>query len=67
MNVPFNGGYITRQTGAGAPPFVQIEMSRVLYLSKPHFDDRTLEIDDRRVKDLNAKVWKVLEKTVRNI
>jgi N-formylglutamate deformylase len=67
MNVPFNGGYITRQTGAGAPPFVQIEMSRVLYLSKPRFDDRTLEIDDRRVKDLNAKVWKVLEKTVRNI
>ena len=42
-------------------------MSRVLYLSPPHFDEQTLEIDEKRVKDLNAKVWRVLEKTVKNL
>jgi formiminoglutamase len=67
MNVPFNGGYITRQMGNKTVPFVQIEMSRVLYLAEPYFDDRTLEIDARRVADLNDKVWQVLRNTVRNL
>jgi N-formylglutamate deformylase len=66
MNVPFSGGYITRRVGSlGVIPFVQIEMSRALYLCRPYFDDATLAIDERRVADLNAKVWRVLVKTVR--
>lgn len=66
-NVPFNGGYITRRVGAGAIPFFQIEMSRVLYLWKPWFDEASLEIDEGRIKDLNQKVWTVLEKTAKNL
>jgi formiminoglutamase len=67
MNVPFNGGYITRQMGSRGVPFVQIEMSRALYLQKPFFDDRTLEIDEGRLKDLNAKVWRVLRQVAPNL
>jgi len=67
MNVPFNGGYITRQMGNRGIPFVQIEMSRALYLQKSCFDEKTLEIDDRRIKDLNAKVWSVLRKVGPNL
>ena len=67
MNVPFNGGYITRQMGNKTIPFFQIEMSRALYLCQPYFDAETLEIDERRIKDLKAKVWKVLKNTVRNL
>ena len=67
MNVPFNGGYITRQMGNRGIPFVQIEMSRALYLQKAYFDEETLEIDERRIKDLNAKVWSVLRKVGPNL
>jgi formiminoglutamase len=67
MNVPFNGGRITRTMGNRGIPFVQIEMSRALYLVKPYFDERTLEVAEPRIRDLNAKVWQVLEKTVANL
>ncbi len=68
-NVPFSGGYITQQqpTGGGSVPFVQIEMSRALYICKPHFDEETLAIDEGRLRDLNAKVWRVLDRTVKNL
>jgi len=66
-NVPFSGGYLTRSAGDGSKPFFQIEMSRALYLCKPFFDERTLDIDERRLKDLNAKVWRVLQNTVKNL
>jgi formiminoglutamase len=67
LNVPFNGGYITRQMGNKTIPFFQIEMSRALYLGASHFDEATLEIDAGRIKDLNAKIWQVLRNTVRNL
>ncbi|MCP3913954.1 MAG: N-formylglutamate amidohydrolase [bacterium] len=66
-NVPFSGGRITQDMGGAGIPFVQIEMSRALYLSKAHFDESTLEVDGARIRDLNAKVWRVLEKAVRNL
>ncbi|MCP4657663.1 MAG: N-formylglutamate amidohydrolase, partial [bacterium] len=66
-NVPFEGGYVTRTVDAAVTPFFQIEMSRELYLAKPYFDDETLEVDERRLKDLNAKVWRALENIVRNL
>ena len=66
-NIPFSGGYITRTLGDGATPFFQIEMSRALYLGRAHFDEDSLEVDERRIKDLNAKIWKVLENTVKNL
>ncbi|MBC8488127.1 MAG: N-formylglutamate amidohydrolase [Bacteroidetes bacterium] len=69
-NVPyeggyFEGGYITRKMGYEEIPFFQIEMSRALYLTPKYFDEDTLIVDERRIKDLNRKVWKVLKKTVR--
>ena len=64
MNVPFEGGYITRQMGNKSIPFVQIEMSRVLYLSGRYFNEETLSVDERRIADLNKKIWKVLKTTV---
>jgi len=64
-NVPFNGGYITRT--AENVPFFQIEMSRALYLGERHFDENSLRADNRRLKDLNTKVWQVLDNTVRNL
>jgi len=67
MNVPVNRGRITRTMGNRGIPFVQNEMSRALYLAKPHFDEGRLEVDEARIVDLNAKVWQVLRKTVANL
>jgi len=63
MNLPFEGGYITRRLGYRELPFVQIEMSRALYLTPPHFDETTLSVDAGRLRDLNDKVWRVLRAT----
>jgi formiminoglutamase len=67
LNVPFNGGHITRCYGGQGVPFVQIEMSRALYLTKNYFDETNLNIKDSRINDLNRKVWKVLSNTVSNL
>jgi N-formylglutamate deformylase len=67
MNVPFEGGYITRQMGNRGIPFVQIEMSRALYLSEPYFDEDTLRTDPKRVQDLNKKLWAVIKNTIDNL
>ena len=66
-NLPFSGGYITQTVGCGGTPFFQIEMSRALYLNRASFDEHSLEVDPRRVADLNHKVWTVLERTLRNL
>jgi N-formylglutamate deformylase len=67
LNTPDAGGRITREMADSATPFFQIQLSQVLYLSRPHFDKHRLEVDMRRLADLNAKVWQVLKKTVRNL
>lgn len=71
-NVPyeggyFEGGYITRSMGYEDIPFFQIEMSRALYLSQRYFNEKTLIVDEKRIKDLNQKVWQVLKKTAANL
>jgi hypothetical protein len=48
-------------------PFVQIEMSRALYLTKKYFDETALKVKESRIKDLNEKVWTVLSNTVSNL
>jgi len=65
MNVPFNGGYITRCFGGRGVPFVQIEMSRALYLNKASFDEINLIVKQSRINDLNEKIWKVLSNTMK--
>ena len=67
MNVPFNGGNITRRYGNKGVPLIQIEMSRALYLTKTYFDEANLTVKDFRIKDLNDKIWKVLSNTVKNL
>lgn len=67
INVPFNGGYITRSYGGGGVPFVQIEMSRALYLNKTYFDETGLTVKESRIKDLNEKIWKILCNAVKNL
>ncbi|MFC2152445.1 N-formylglutamate amidohydrolase [Bacteroidota bacterium] len=66
-NVPFSGGNITRLYGGQGVPFVQIEMSRALYLSKDYFDETNFTVKESRLKDLNEKIWKVLSNTLKNL
>jgi N-formylglutamate amidohydrolase len=65
--VPFNGGNITRRYGGRGTPFVQIEMSRALYLTEEYFDEMNLKVKESRIKDLNEKVWTVLSDTASNL
>ena len=67
VNVPFNGGNITRRYGGRGTPFVQIEMSRALYLTEEYFDEKNLKVKESRIKDLNEKVWTVLSNTAGNL
>jgi formiminoglutamase len=67
VNVPFNGGNITRRYGGRGTPFVQIEMSRALYLTEEYFDEKNLKVKESRIKDLNEKVWTVLSNTASNL
>ena len=60
MNKPFPGGYITRKYGEGPLPWVQVEMNRSLYLSKPWFDAESLTVQPQRLKELNQCFRKTL-------
>ncbi len=53
LNAPFKGGYITRTYGANPCPWIQVEMSRDLYLAPQWFDEKTLQIDPSRLGELN--------------
>ncbi len=53
LNRPFSGGYITRHYGMNPVPWVQVEISRALYLEYPWFDQTTLEMDPSRLAELN--------------
>lgn len=53
INHPFSGGYITRTYGNNPKPFIQIELNRSMYLSKPWFDKQ-------RLVELNSAFIKVL-------
>ena len=57
----------SREICAELIPFVQIEMSRALYLTKPYFDETTLTVNEKRLIDLREKVWKVLSRTTANL
>ena len=67
LNSPFAGGRITQEMSRRDTPFLQIQMSQALYLARPHFDRDRLEADEARLKDLNAKIWQVLQNTIRNL
>ncbi|MBF0450325.1 MAG: N-formylglutamate amidohydrolase [Candidatus Magnetomorum sp.] len=52
-NQPFAGGYITQTYGKQTIPWIQVEMSRALYMTSPYFDRQTLQIDSHRLTVLN--------------
>ena len=55
INVPFSGGHITRTYGNKSIPCLQIEMSRILYLSDPWFDGERLRVTSSRLVQLQKK------------
>jgi len=54
LNSPFPGGHITRTYGNNPRPWVQIEMSRAMYLTEPWFDRQALKMDKGRLAELNS-------------
>lgn len=60
INYPFKGGHITRRYGNNPKPWIQIEISRALYLSEPWFNKSTLKADLSRLKELNNNFKEVM-------
>jgi len=60
LNRPFKGGYITLKYANNPVPWIQIEMNRALYLESQYFNRQKLEIDSKRLIELNHKFLKLL-------
>lgn len=64
LNVPFRGGHICRRHSAETPlPWIQLELSRALYLP-PDFGLVPGAADSRRLADLRQKILGALRRTV---
>ncbi len=64
LNHPFRGGYICRcHSAATALPWIQLELSRALYL-RPGFEPTPCSIDTRRLFDLRQKIIEALRRTI---
>lgn len=61
LNRPFAGGYVTRTYGTDPVPWIQVEMSRDLYLRAPYFDQETWNIDRSRLRELKARFLNALQ------
>ncbi len=60
IDMPFSGGFITRTYGNQSTPWVQIEMSRNLYLAEPWFDKSQLSMQKMRLNILREQFQKAL-------
>ncbi len=60
LNHPFQGGSIIQTYGRQPVPWIQIEISRKLYLSEPWFDKTCWKMDERRLQTLNGMMQNVL-------
>ncbi len=60
-NDPFKGGYLTKTYGNNPIPWIQIEMSRKMYLEEPWFDRANLSIDKTRLGQLNGMFENALD------
>jgi N-formylglutamate amidohydrolase len=60
INKPFAGGYITRNYGMNPLPWIQFELNRCLYLSRPWFDRASLKTDTSRLSELRSKFSEAL-------
>jgi formiminoglutamase len=61
INQPFAGGYITRTYGADPVPWIQVEISRALYLAQPWFNPELWEVAAERLDALRSRFYDPLE------
>ncbi len=61
LNRPFRGGYIVHRFANKPFPWVQVEISRALYLRPPWFNRETLEMDMGHITDMRKKFQAALE------
>ncbi|MDH5479852.1 MAG: N-formylglutamate amidohydrolase [Nitrosomonas sp.] len=61
IDQPFSGGFITRTYGNQPIPWIQIEISRALYLSEPWFDKDNLSIQKSRLRLLRGQFQEALK------
>jgi len=68
INYPFKGGNIIKYNfEKHKVPWIQVEISRELYLRKPYFNRKTLEVDKARIRELNGKILKVFAEFAKNL
>lgn len=64
LNVPFRGGHIIRHHSTNTSvPWIQLELSRALYLPS-HFEPTPGVADLRRLADLRGKILQALRRTI---
>lgn len=61
INNPFLGGHITKTYGNNPIPWIQVEMNRDLYLSKPWFDTDSLTVKEHHLLNLNKQFEETLD------
>ncbi len=61
IDVPFAGGHITRTYGNKPIPCLQIEMSRILYLTDPWFDRDKLTVTSTQLEQLQQNFKNTLK------
>lgn len=67
LNDPFHGGHITRTYGNKPVPWIQIEMNRSMYLSKPWFDEDALSVESNHLQKLNKQFENSLDSFISKI
>lgn len=67
INKPFLGGYNSKlHSKTNKIPWIQIEMNRSLYLTEQNINDRSLEVPQEKIKELNTRIWWVINKFFEN-
>jgi formiminoglutamase len=61
LNEPFSGGFITRTHGNNPIPWLQLEISRSLYLRPPWFDGAKWNISRDRLAKVSSMILSVLK------
>jgi formiminoglutamase len=59
LNDPFSGGHISQMHGRQIP-WIQVELNRRAYLSRPWFDPDTLRVERYRLECLRYKIFRAI-------
>ncbi len=59
LNNPFKGGHISQLHGRQIP-WIQIELNRSAYLSRPWFDSESLQVKGKRLQYLRHKLFQAI-------